>query len=96
MVSKDNAEIVWMCYDCAVKAGAEEQSNVLATMHEDTCDVCGKTTTVTEHRDYAKRCPNCKKMVPLSMWTFTKALKKIRPMCKACTWRRLYGEKKKP
>ena len=47
---------VWCCAECAVKQLGEEDRPlmrvVIATFHEDTCDVCGKIKTVTEPRDF--------------------------------------------
>jgi len=93
MVSKDNADICWICHRCAIGINADIPEGRLATWHEDTCDVCGKTEMVTEPRDYYKYCPCCKHDVSLSHWTFTKAKKICREMCRDCIWRRQYGEK---
>jgi methionyl-tRNA synthetase len=40
----------WICGECGDKHGKRECGR--ATWHPNTCDVCGKTTSVTEPRDY--------------------------------------------
>lgn len=45
----------WVCRDCAFRAIVKQGIHPLtavSTFHEDTCDVCGKVTAVTEPRDY--------------------------------------------
>lgn len=42
----------WVCRDCALAHGGRILKNHVATFHTDTCDVCKKTKTVTEPRDY--------------------------------------------
>ena len=40
----------WICSDCGDKWGRRECH--IATWHTDPCGLCGKTTWVTEPRDY--------------------------------------------
>lgn len=50
----------WCCYECgknarefSTKAGHKVGPMILvSTYHEDTCDVCGETKSVTEPRDF--------------------------------------------
>ena len=43
----------WICSDCGREHGKRPDGNPYgATYHEDTCDVCGEVTEVTEPRDY--------------------------------------------
>ena len=40
----------WICHPCGVKHG--NRTVGMATWHENTCDICGDTTEVTEPRDF--------------------------------------------
>lgn len=63
-VTKDRPthQPVWVCMDCGAKYGAKLPGHV-CTWHEDTCEVCGKFTSVTEPRDFGY----------LSLWHRVKA-----------------------
>jgi len=41
---------VWICHPCGEKHGNKPVG--VATWHENTCDICGNTTEVTEPRDF--------------------------------------------
>lgn len=42
----------WICQECAHQYGGKMHPDHLATFHEDKCDVCKQTKTVTQLRDY--------------------------------------------
>jgi hypothetical protein len=44
---------MWVCADCGLKHGT--RLPVMATWHEDTCEVCGAVGPVTEARDFGAR-----------------------------------------
>jgi rubrerythrin len=42
----------WICRQCGFSYGRLPDGRLIATYHQDTCGICGKTTSVTEPRDY--------------------------------------------
>jgi hypothetical protein len=42
----------WICHECGFSYGRLPDGRLIATYHQDTCGICGKTTSVTEPRDY--------------------------------------------
>lgn len=47
-------EINWVCIPCGIRAAKKSKTKIfsVSTFHMDTCDVCGKYSTVTEPRDF--------------------------------------------
>jgi hypothetical protein len=43
---------IWVCDDCAKKAGAVVRRIIVATYHNGYCDVCKQPKRVTEPRDW--------------------------------------------
>lgn len=41
---------IWICHPCGMRHGNKKCG--VATWHENTCDICGATTAVTEPRDF--------------------------------------------
>lgn len=52
----------WVCYPCGSKHGRREVNRV-ATLHEDTCGICGQVALVTEPRDYGHLKPSWKEAI---------------------------------
>lgn len=42
----------WICRKCGAALGRRDNAGECATFHEGECDVCGKTTFVTQPRDF--------------------------------------------
>lgn len=46
------SRICWICSTCAKAKGGYWPEGHVGAFHDDTCDVCQKTKSVTEPRDY--------------------------------------------
>jgi hypothetical protein len=42
----------WVCLTCGLEHGHGMPHGHVATWHEDTCGICGRTDSVTEPRDF--------------------------------------------
>jgi hypothetical protein len=52
----------WVCRDCGIKYSLRNKLvSLISTWHDDICGVCGKSTSVTEPRDFGYLRPEWKK-----------------------------------